>query len=381
MKLLYENLHRSFILHSSSVSLAHMQHAHTLYEHQHMCACACAQTWMCACQRSRSCVSLYHGLHYSFETESLTDLTASKPEIILYLPLPPPQHWVTGTCYAFRLNVDVRIHTQNLKLVQHACLSWSHLFSPVKHYIMLLKVHLSAQGGFWTHFLRCIIWGEVKHFCVNVHMEFINNTSLSLLLCCINKKAKSQEENSILHVEKFKMHGAHWFLYIHLALHILKIQIFYCVPTAQIRTQDRLKPYMGLQACFNKLTEVLLYGVRQILAHSGKFWFPPCLLTQLPLQCMNVERLCHPQELPGAHGSPARVSHFGHMTSRTCHWKLDFQNYNQEMCTPCFIFFILFRKVFLEFVSSIFHPFGLPSSGLLYEYNMVCIAIHLKLTY
>lgn len=111
MTLLYENLHRSFILHSSSVSLAHMQHAHTLYEHQHVCACACAHAWMCECQRSRSCVSLYHGLHYLFETESLTDLTASKPEIIMYLPLPPPQHWVTGTCYAFCLNVDVGIHT------------------------------------------------------------------------------------------------------------------------------------------------------------------------------------------------------------------------------------------------------------------------------
>lgn len=110
---------------------------------------------------------------------------------------------------------------------------------------MLLKVHLLAQGGLWTHFLRCIIWGEVKHFCVNVHMEFINNTSLSLLLRCINKKTKSQEENGILHVEKFKMHGAHWFLYIHLALHILKIQVFYCVPYSLDQNPRQVKTMYG----------------------------------------------------------------------------------------------------------------------------------------
>lgn len=78
-------------------------------------------------------------------------------------PLPPRQHWVTGTCPA-PLNVDAGIQTQNLKLVQQAFLSWRHLFSPLKHYITLLKECLLAQGGgsFWTQFLRCIIWRDTE---------------------------------------------------------------------------------------------------------------------------------------------------------------------------------------------------------------------------
>lgn len=60
------------------------------------------------------------------------------------------------------------------------------------------------------------MWGEVKHVCVNVHLEFRNNTSLSLLLCCINKKQSPRKKTVYSIFEKFKMHGAHWFLYIHL---------------------------------------------------------------------------------------------------------------------------------------------------------------------
>lgn len=50
------------------------------------------------------------------------------------------------------------------------------------------------------------------------------------------------------------------------------------------------------------------------------------------------------------------------------------------MCTPCFILHFVFLDV-LGICIIILHPFGLLSSILLDEYNMICIAIHLKLAY
>lgn len=164
MKLLYENLHKSFLTPSSfhmHVCVRALNTSISMWVH--VCMCMSVHIHECVNVRGVDCqVSFSVTLHYSFESESLTDLTASSPEIILHLPFASlaalghrhvPWPW----------NVDVRIQTENLKLVKQACLSWRHLSSSLKHYMTLLKVCLLAQGGsFWIQFLRCIIWGDTE---------------------------------------------------------------------------------------------------------------------------------------------------------------------------------------------------------------------------
>ena len=179
----------------------------------HVCMCLC--TWMS--EEQIRCLSLSLCIIPRRQGLLLTWPPASLRSSCM-CPLPPHSTGSQAHGMPSPLNVDVEIQTQNLKLVQQACLSWIYLFSPLKHYVNTPSgVSFSSGRIILDSVLEVHYMGKYWNtFCVNVDMEFRNNTSLSLLLCCMNKKPKPKGTKLHSMFKKFKMYGAHWFLYIHL---------------------------------------------------------------------------------------------------------------------------------------------------------------------